>query len=396
MGDALGRRRFAALLSNTALSRTVLSRTVLSKALASPALTSTALGATSLAGCGEGRPPTPAPSPSVASRSSTRIEVLLAAVHRGVCLAHSWEDGGRRGYGTETSARTLTELEDLGVDSISLTPFGFSPSLTSNEVRHVGQRSGGETDARMAAEFGAARARGLRVLLKPHLWVAGGAWRAELAPASWTAWFDAYARWMVRYARMAEEAGVAILAVGTELRSSLAFEQPWRTLIAQVRSVFSGKLVYCANWDALDAVPFWDALDYLGVQFYAPLASALGDSEAAMEARLGEHLAGLDRLSERVGRPMLLTEVGYKATQDTAIRPFEWTERAASPLDLNAQARAYRVLFRGLCRCRALRGVYLWKWFTNPDTREEGPRGFSPRGKPAEAILRAAYAPSTA
>jgi hypothetical protein len=36
--------------------------------------------------------------------------------------------------------------------------------------------------------------------------------------------------------------------------------------------------------------------------------------------------------------------------------------------------------------------IYWWKWFTNPATNEEGPVGFSPRGKPAEAVLRDACA----
>lgn len=316
---------------------------------------------------------------------------LADEVQRGMCLAHSWENGGEHGYGSETSAATLDELRELGVQWVSLTPFGFMGSLQSDSVEHVGERRGGERDTQVRAEITAARERGIQTLLKPHIWVGGGEWRAELAPSDWPAWFRSYREWILIYARIAEEESVPILAIGTELRSSAHHTTEWRTLIREIREVYSGELTYCANWDSVDGVSFWDAVDYIGVQFYPPLASAPGESAEAMSERLHAHLARLEQISERFERPVLLTEVGYKATQDTAVRPYEWTERSDSPVDEAAQALAYEILFREVANEPWIRGLYIWKWFTNPETREEGPRGFSPRGKPAEAILRLAF-----
>ncbi len=264
-------------------------------------------------------------------------------------------------------------------------------TLQDNRVAHVGHRAGGETDERMRREIRAARDCGLQVLLKPHIWVGGGAWRAEISPEDWHTWFASYRNWILRYARMAQEEQVGILAVGTELRSSVAHETAWRELLTAIRTVYEGPIVYCANWDSIDQVGFWDAVDYIGVQFYPPLADTPDASEASMDARLAIHLERLGAFSEGQGRPVLLTEVGYKSTSDTAIRPYEWTERGHSQVDAAAQERAYRVLFRGLQARDWLRGVYLWKWFTNPATEEEGPRGFSPRGKPAEAVIQHAF-----
>lgn len=192
---------------------------------------------------------------------------------------------------------------------------------------------------------------------------------------------------------MAEEEDVPILAIGTELRSSARHADEWRRLIAEVRAIYSGELTYCANWDSVEQVSFWDAVDYIGVQFYPPLASAEGASAEHMSARLGTHLEQLRSISQRVERPVLLTEVGYKATRDTAVRPYEWTERSESAVDTEAQALAFEVLFRGITDQPWIRGVYIWKWFTNPNTLEEGERGFSPRGKPAEAVVRRAFHP---
>lgn len=328
------------------------------------------------------------------------VPELPAKVHRGVCYAHNYQAEGRRGYGSETSRRSLDELQGLGVDWVSITPFGFMSGADATEVRHVGDMRAGESDERVVAELVAARERGLSVLLKPHIWIRGGTYRGQIDPGSderWAAWFDSYEAWLVGYAELAAEHGVPILTVGVELASTSArFEARWRTLLERVRAVYPGELVYAANWDEAEQVRFWDAVDYIGVQFYPSLADESGSSEQSLRARLDEHLDELDLLATRVGRPVLFTEVGYKSTADTALRPHAWLERMddAPAVDVQAQARCYRVFLAAISERSWARGVYFWKWFTDPDTDEEGPAGFSPRGKPAEAVLRAAYSTS--
>ena len=87
-----------------------------------------------------------------------------------------------------------------------------------------------------------------------------------------------------------------------------------------------------------------------------------------------------------------MTEVGYKSIRETLVNPHEWPERHGQPaVDQEAQAVAYQRLFVALADRPRIAGVYLWKWFTDPDTDEEGPDGFSARGKLAEAVVRSAY-----
>jgi hypothetical protein len=50
-------------------------------------------------------------------------------------------------------------------------------------------------------------------------------------------------------------------------------EDEWRALISNIRKVYSGKLIYAANFhEEYEHVKFWDALDYIGVQAYFSLA----------------------------------------------------------------------------------------------------------------------------
>jgi hypothetical protein len=354
--------------------------------------------------CGERQPSVSAPAASAeeprdvapATEELPEVQPLPEQVLRGVCYAHAYQQGGARGYGSETSRATLETLREHHVGSVSLTPFGFLPSLEAHAIRHADDLGAAETDARMRRAIEAAHECGHSVMLKPHLWVARGRWRARLDPrAGWDAFFDSYEPWMVRYARLAAETGVEWLVIGTELRSSLEQEGRWRRLIAAVRAVYDGQLVYAANWDAMDRVPFWDALDALGIQFYPPVASEPGAPVAAMQERLDGYFDRLGELSRQHERPVIFTEVGYRSVTTAAVRPHEWTEHTPqAEVDEALQARLYTLFFAGLRDRPFVRGVYLWKWFTDPRSREEGPTGFSPFRKPAAEVLREAFAPA--
>lgn len=317
-------------------------------------------------------------------------------MQRGVCFAHNYQDQGRRGYGSDEANAQLTELRALGAGWVSITPFGFMSSLDSVRVEHIGEYPGGESDARVRATIAAARERGLHVMLKPHIWVRGGEWRAEIEPVDgqWDAWFRSYTAWMLRYAEIAQESGAEILAIGTELRSSATrYPRRWRALNEAVRHRFFGHIVYCANWDEVEEIEWWRSVDYIGVQFYPQLAEGPDASDASIRARLDTILDNVEAVSRRWQRPVLLTEVGYKSVRGAMVRPYEWTERVQNPeVDTLTQLRAYRLFLDEVRDRERIEGIYLWKWFSDPNTREEGPAGFSPRGKPAEASIRAAYA----
>jgi len=339
-------------------------------------------------------PAVPAPDPDGCVPG---VPTLPPDVQRGMSFAHSWERGGAAGYGTPAAQRSLRELRGLGVDWVSITPFGYVRSLSDARVR-VPEMRAAETDARVVAAFGDARASGMRVFYKPHVWVGGGDWVGRIDPGSperWDAWWASYRSFVLHHARLAAAHDVPIFAVGVELKTtSVRFADRWRALVRAVRQVYPGKLTYAANWDEVVDVPWWDQLDYVGIQFYPPVAYARGETEAAKRARLEGYLDHLEALHERTGKPILFTEVGYRSRQHPEIRPHAWPEhdRAnAPPPSERAQAVAYRRFLQGIAERPWIAGVYWWKWFSNPESREEGPDGFSPRGKRAAGVMGTAY-----
>lgn len=368
--------------------------------------------ALSLSSCRRAQPIPPPPT-VIPSEAAAAVPALLPSVQRGMSFVHSWESRGHNGYGSEASRKSLAELRALGTDWISVMPFGFMSGLDADSIRLLSDRGpgslfagAGESDERVQKQVADAHAAGLKVLLKPHLWIARGAWCGEIelgppgTPGSderWARFFQSYERYLTHYAQLAQSTGADLLSVGVELRSTTArFPTQWRNLIAKARQHYQGPLVYAANWDEVKAVTFWDALDFVGTQFYAPLAEAADSPDAVLQARLSAQLDELQAVAHKTGRKVLFTEVGYKSIRGTAVQPHLWPEHlpkgTALQVSTSAQEQAYRVFFQGLAGRDWVAGVYIWKWFSDPDSQEEDAGGFSPRGKPAAAVLQAAYA----
>ena len=345
-------------------------------------------------------------SPNGADAAPARLEPLPDEVWRGVCLAHNWQQEGARGYGTDASAETLDHLQRLGVQWVSLTPFGWMSSLESTEISGEYERkmpAAGETSGRLSRVVAQARARNIRVMLKPHLWIRRGAWRGAIAPRAddgedaWATWWDEYRAFILYYARFAARHDLDALVVGVELVSALR-ERPEEFVrtIEAVREVYDGPLTYSANWDEDVPLDVWRQLDGVGVQLYPPLTESLKARPTVGELRaaLAPHMRRWSEVGEAAQKPVWLTEVGYKSAVSAVLKPYGWPERMPEDQrhpDEELQKRAYRALLAEVGEWERIQGVFIWKYFTDADTEEEGPSGFSPRGKPAEAVLRRAY-----
>lgn len=317
-----------------------------------------------------------------------------AARFRGVTLAPI-EDGmlGPVGYGSDRCAAAIDELAGIGATWVSLTPFGRMDDLRTADVEHDFEIPAARNEELIRATAAMARARGLEVAIIPHVYVVSGEWRGEIDPGppeAWREWFGSYRAFVLRFARLAEEVGAGLFSIGVEFRSSSNFhEAEWRALIAEVRAVYSGALTYSANWDEVDAVPFWDALDAIGVNAFWPLAGRPGDGFEAMAGAAGRVADELEALAFYWDRPVLFTEFGVKSAADSALAPWEWPEHCGRlRYDEAYQAEAYQAALGALAPRPWFLGLFVWKYFSDPfDGTQEAREGFSPRGKLAEGVL---------
>src|SRR5207237_4383196 len=99
----------------------------------------------------------------------------------------------------------------------------------------------------------------------------GKDWRGTIKPTQWEEWFDSYREVMHHYATVAQANHVDVLVVGSELLSTESKLSEWTETIREVRKEFTGQLTYSSNWDHYLRIPFWDQLDFVGMNSYYKL-----------------------------------------------------------------------------------------------------------------------------
>lgn len=294
-------------------------------------------------------------------------------------------------WGSPAMAQSLDELAALGVQWISIHPYARVGRDGSLRFRPAASLDFLERAVQLVRE------RNLQLFWKPHLAYWGSfEWRGTIElgddEAAWQRFFHQYRDFIVDQARFAESHGIPVFAVGVELEATTHREREWREILAAVRQVYGGRVVYAANWDRLDRVPFWDAVDSIGVQAYFPLSSETAPSRQAVWEGWNEPLDRLQALSERHGKPVLLTEIGYARSVTAAATP--WSNRTES----SAQARQVRARLLEVALERLpgepwIEGMFWWKWIPG-STRDD--RDFSMKDPEAREALQRYWASPTA
>lgn len=278
--------------------------------------------------------------------------------------------------GSPACERSLRHLRDLGGNGVALIPFLWQPAPGDPRIVLGDAVS---TD-QLRAGIRQARSLGLRVLVKPHVWVPQ-TWAGAIAFTR----TDDQAEWLRRYrtllldlATLAQTEGADALAIGTELRG-VSGDPGWPDLIRDLRDRFRGQITYVAHWDGeLDRLPFRPLLDIASISLYPPL----GADDAGLPARIDALAAGLAAQG-----PLWIGELGLRSAVNGQAKPWESPEERDATPDGDLQARVLDHWLTALDR-HGLHDVLLWRWFSDPAAGGPQDTDFTLQGKPAEAVLR--------
>jgi hypothetical protein len=286
---------------------------------------------------------------------------------------------------------------DVGARHVTFLVFLEQDSPTASEVRFHGAQAGDPFDGtvqgqKLAAAIANAQGRGLSVGLDPFLAEPGNSARHYFMPADRDGWFASYGARLAELAAWAQAQGADELIAGSELSLLFQDESGWRGVIAGIRPFFSGHVTISSTWPDYEAIPFWDALDSIGVSAYFPLAFAEWyESVDAYAAAWEVHRAHLSAVASSYGKPLTFVEVGYPATPVAATQP--WDFDFSRPLNEGRQWTCFEAFRTVWSREPLLRRFAIWG--LSPvaiDARDTSSRGFLPIGKAADGSVRQLFA----
>jgi len=302
------------------------------------------------------------------------------------------------GYGSEDCAKAVREARRMGANWVSFTPFGRVWNAAPTGVALDFEAPFSANRSAVVRAIRQAHAEGLKVLLIPQLWVETGVWRGHIDPADdqgWQRWARGYRAFILEWAQVAAETEADMFSVGVELRSWVTSDRApsFIEITRDVRRVYPGLVTFAANWDDVDDTIILGELDVIGVNAFYPLAEEPSADLPRLMQGGREAARQVEKLAQTWDKPVLFTEFGYTTRSDPALRPWEWPEHLSNvEVDPAAQARAYHALLAAFLDRPWFVGFFVWRMYADPDDVSQEPEwGFSPRGKPAELVLRDAF-----
>lgn len=292
------------------------------------------------------------------------------------------------------SENPMVAVQAINANSISVIPYGFTRQGNPEVRYNISQwQWWGEKPEGIIETIRLAHQKGIKVMVKPQIYIPGS-WTGELDFATsedWSSWEASYQQYILDFALIADSMEAELFCIGTEFKISVD-KRPefWYQLIKKVQSVYRGKITYAANWDDFDLVPFWDKLDFIGVDAYFPLTNAVTPKVKDLVYQWQAHLDKIEKVTIESNRPILFTEYGYLSVDRCAHETWE-LEKVVKTLNTNeqAQANALEALYQVFHLKPYWKGGFLWKWFPN-GAGHEGyiEKDYTPQNKLAHEVVR--------
>jgi hypothetical protein len=291
---------------------------------------------------------------------------------------------------------SMLDVKQVNADWISVMPYGYVKSesgefIYSNNTKKDWQWWGERVDG-AARTIIMAQNNGLNVMLKPHMWLGWGQFTGHMdlkSDSAWAKFEEGYGDYILTFAKLADSLNVEVYCIATEMEKHVELRpQFWHKLIKDIRVVYNGKLTYAENWDSYARVPFWNELDYIGVDAYFPLSEESNPSVDELKKGWERHLKELNTFAALNQKPILFTEIGYRSCDFTTYKP--WEVNMDLPENEEAQRVAYESFFEAVWLEPWFAGAFIWKWF--PGHKGKSARDkFTPQNKLAEKELTKYY-----
>ena len=247
---------------------------------------------------------------------------------------------------------------------------------------------------------------GLKIMLKPHIVFQpisdlkndqedrtnATEWRGSYVASSeedWKLLERQYEDYILKCARVAEKYHLELFCIGTELREfAIRRVSFWNKLIRQVKDIYSGPITYSSNWDGYDQIPFWDQMDFIGMNAYFPISNRKNPDALLIKSAWNTIKVDVMALARAQSKPILFTEFGWRNVDYSGKEP--WTHNYGNPpSNLNLQYDLYDSFLSCFWKEAWVAGAMCWNW--NYVSVDHSDTNFHINNKPAMAVLKRYY-----
>jgi hypothetical protein len=300
---------------------------------------------------------------------------------------------------TNASARiSLDRIKSIGANYVSVLATQYMNSGTSTDIFVDPQKT--PTDAAVIDAINDIHSHSMGVMLKPHVDCEDLSPRNFISPSNVDEWFENYTKFITHYARIAQTTHVELFCVGCEFDSlsTSVYYNKWNAVISEVRAVYAGPITYAALFAAYTKVPFWNLVDYAGVDAYFPVSdvrtptvedAVRGWSQYTNGTLTHNWVHEIEAWQATINKQVIFTEIGYCSIDYAGQMPYDW-ERAGAYNAL-AQAHCYDAVFTVFNNKQWLAGMFWCYWYPDPNAGGYGNTDYTPQNKPAQDILAAHY-----
>lgn len=290
----------------------------------------------------------------------------------------------------------IKPLVNINANYAAVMPFGFIRDLSKPEIIFNTQRQWfGETKLGAKQYIETLQKSDIKIMLKPQIWISHSEFTGYIKMTNETDWNvleHSYSKFILEFAQLAQDMHVDMFCIGTELEQFIANRPKyWNLLIQKIKTIYKGKLTYAANWDEFKSTPFWNQLDYIGIDAYFPVSD---DKTPTVESCLlgwQTHKNTIKSFYRKFNKTILFTEFGYRSVNFTAKAPW-MSDRSMTQVNLEAQTNATKALFKTFWNENWFAGGFIWKWYHNHDNAGgENNSRFTPQNKPVETIIKNQY-----
>ena len=326
------------------------------------------------------------------------IQILLIAILLQSCTAQDKKINGVSyvAHRDSITQKNIDPLLNINANYAAIMPFAMVKDLAHPEVNYDAERQWfGETITGGKQYINTLKKNNINAMLKPQLWV----WKGEFTgllemktEADWLTFEKTYSKFILAFAQVAEDTNTEIFCIGTELEKFVAARpEYWSKLIKDIRETYKGKLTYAANWNEFEKTPFWEQLDYIGIDAYFPVSDSKTPTVEECLKGWIKHKATIKQFADKYNKPVLFTEFGYRSIDYAAKAP--WTvDRIEENVNLEAQVNTTKALFEAFWKEDWFAGGFVWKWFINHDkVGGIDNNRFTPQNKPAETLIKEPY-----